>query len=326
MSYTPNRIGDINQAGSPFTDLFLKVFAGEILVSYDKSTVTEGNHVTRKIESGKEAQFPALGDFTASLMTVGAELTGSSNNFNERVIAIDGLLVAHTIIHDIDAFMNHYDVRAPIVHKLGRALAVASDYNRFLEGIKGARSAATLTGGFSGVQIEDDNFKVASGGAPTSNAMAEAIATAIGVAAESLDDRDVPDEDRVAYLRPNAYRSLTRLMTTDGWSPVSADLGGEGSIATGTIMQLEGIRILKSNNIPKANVSTGNHAASCLKTIGFIGAREAIGSVILRDVAFEVAWDHRLQGWYLIAKVAAGFGFLRPECCVELKLDALTIA
>jgi len=52
--YTPSRPGQINGSGA--TDaLFLKVFPGEILTSFNANNVMMNLHVTRSIASGKSA-------------------------------------------------------------------------------------------------------------------------------------------------------------------------------------------------------------------------------------------------------------------------------
>tara|TARA_S200002703_G_scaffold27590_1_gene23599 strand:+ start:659 stop:850 length:192 start_codon:yes stop_codon:yes gene_type:complete len=54
---TISDIGKVNNA-STADALFLKVFAGEVLSSFEKTTVTAGRHMVRSISSGKSAQFP----------------------------------------------------------------------------------------------------------------------------------------------------------------------------------------------------------------------------------------------------------------------------
>ena len=50
----PSRVGQINTAGDAKA-LFLKVFAGEVLTSFEESTVTAGRFMERSIASGKSA-------------------------------------------------------------------------------------------------------------------------------------------------------------------------------------------------------------------------------------------------------------------------------
>ena len=49
-----SRLGQIDGAGDPKA-LFLKVFSGEVLTSFENKTVTMGRHVVRTIQNGKSA-------------------------------------------------------------------------------------------------------------------------------------------------------------------------------------------------------------------------------------------------------------------------------
>ena len=56
--------------------LFLKVFAGEVITSFNRASVTEGSEMVRSIASGKSATFPVMGRIDAEYHTPGAEING----------------------------------------------------------------------------------------------------------------------------------------------------------------------------------------------------------------------------------------------------------
>jgi len=98
---TPADIGRVNSAGTEDA-LFLKVFAGEVLTSFDRASVTQGAEMVRSISSGKSATFPVMGRVDASYHTAGAEITGSDVNHNEKVITINDLLLASVFLSNIE--------------------------------------------------------------------------------------------------------------------------------------------------------------------------------------------------------------------------------
>ena len=57
---SPVSQGLVNATGTEDA-LFLKVFAGEVLTSFDRASVTEGAEMVRSISSGKSATFPVMG-------------------------------------------------------------------------------------------------------------------------------------------------------------------------------------------------------------------------------------------------------------------------
>ena len=62
--------GSVNSAGSR-TALFLKVFAGEVLATFEEANVMKALHTIRTISSGKSAQFIVTGAASSRYHTPG---------------------------------------------------------------------------------------------------------------------------------------------------------------------------------------------------------------------------------------------------------------
>jgi len=128
---TPSRLGQVNVAGDA-NQLFLKVFSGEILTTFEEFNVMKDLHTIRTIANGKSAQFPVTGIATAAYHTPGQNIADSTNSYlsqikhAEKVITIDDVLLASTFIANIDELKNHYDVRSIYAKELGKALASVS--------------------------------------------------------------------------------------------------------------------------------------------------------------------------------------------------------
>src|SRR5437868_4943910 len=142
---TPQRIAQVNGAGADDA-LFLKLFGGEVLTAFDEACVTKDKHVIRPISLGKSAAFPATWKVTAGYHTPGAEVVGQVSNVNERVIAVDNLLLASVFIPLIDEAKNHYEYRSEYSRQCGLALANTWDKNVLQVMALARRGAATVTG------------------------------------------------------------------------------------------------------------------------------------------------------------------------------------
>lgn len=243
-----SRIGQINQANDADA-LFLKVFSGEVLTSFEKKNLLLPRTMVRSISSGKSAQFPVIGRIAAEYHTPGAEINGLDVNHNEVVITIDQLLISHAFIADIDEAMNHYDVRAPYSTEMGRKLANEMDKDIFQEMVLSARAGANVgdSGYPGGTEITSDAFKNDGGVAGAADAEEQAIALTEGLfaAAQALDENDAPEDERYAAFSPQEYYVLF-----NNTNLINTRFGGRGSIATGDLLQVAGITILKSNNVP----------------------------------------------------------------------------
>lgn len=320
-----SRLGQANLAGA-VDALFLKVFAGEVLTAFEKANVMQSRHRVRTIPHGKSASFPVVGGIGAAYHTPGTEILGQNVEHAEQIITIDQLLVADAFIASIDEAMNHYDVRSIYSTEIGRKLANVMDKNIIIEFIKAARSNSVLTTGFGGSQIESDEFKVDPAGASDVKVKAAALAAALFQAAQILDEKDVPEEDRFALFRPAEYFALVQ--NTD---VINRDWGGAGIYSDGKVWRVAGIEIVETNNIVKTDTTDQQdpdynvyHNVDASQTVGIVATKEAVGTVKLMDLAMESGWDMRRQGTLILAKYACGHGVLRPECSVELKLKNLT--
>lgn len=303
---TVNRIGQINGAGA--TDaLFLKVFGGEVMTAFEESNVAQDKHMVRSIANGKSAQFPATWKVNASYHTPGAEIVGQTSNVNERVITIDDLLISDVFLANIDEAMSHYDVRSIYTQEAGRALAREWDKNVLQLGVLAARAAATVTGGVGGTVLTNASY--GNDGATLAGGMFSA--------AQKLDEKDIPENDRYMFVKPAQYYLLAQTTNV-----LNRDWGGSGVYADGKVLKVAGISIVKTNNLPTSDLSAdtpAKYAGNFATTVGLVMNKMAVGTVKLLDLAVESQYDIRRQGTLVVAKYALGSGILRPECAVELK-------
>lgn len=329
------------------TALFLKMFAGEVLSTFETASVMLPLHTVRTISEGKSAQFPVTGIATAGYHVPGTSIidgamgtvytaassggavtnatsvpTGTYLNqikHAERVINVDDQLISSAFIAKLDEARNHYDVRAIYSTEIGRALAKQMDRNLIALGVLAARATTTITGGKGGTAI--DISAAATRAAVTG---AELVA-GIYEAARVLDENDVPAEDRVAILEPASYYKVIQSKDI-----INRDFSeNNGSLAGGKVYEVAGIQIVKSNNAVSVfgqtvsgatgqqNTYSGNFSA----TIGLVMHKAAIGTVKLMDLKLETEYSVERQGTLMVAGYAVGHGILRPECAVELDIS-----
>ena len=325
---TVSRLGLVNNTGTGFDALFLKVFSGEVLTAFARNNIfNEQLHSVRTITSGKSAQFPVLGTATAAYHTVGTPLVGANQiKANEKIINIDDLLIAQSFVANIDELKNHYDVRATYADELGKALARTYDQNVAKQIANASRASATLSGGQGGIV---STFPNGAGNTTSAGISGDELAGAIYDIAQAFDERDIPPTDRFCVLPPAEYYKLAESATRT----VDVDFNpqGNGSFASGKVQQIAGIPIMMSNNVPQSNVSSNPSGANNTysgddsKTIGLVFHKSAVGTVKLMDMTTEISgsdYGIMYQGTLMVAKYALGHGILRPECAATIKLAA----
>ena len=348
-----SRLGQVN-AANDVDALFLKVFSGEILQVFEENNIMMPLTQQRNISSGKTAQFPVVGTAQAKYHTPGESvLTTDESSASkylsqvkhaERTISIDGVLLSTAFIADIDEAKNHYDVRAAYTTQIGRELAYSADRALIRTVIAGARATTdrfgnnTAAGGYSGTtSFIGARIDTTATGAGDSDQVYDADDTieAIAQVAQKMDEKNVPAEGRYCVLNPSVYYTLVK----SGNAAINSDFGGMGSIATGEVTQVAGLRILKSNHIPTADESStqdsvlgddlikndvftaggGYSGDDFSNTVGVAFQSEAVGTVKLMDLAVESEYQMDRLGTLMLAKYAMGHGILREECCFEIK-------
>lgn len=311
---TVSYLGKTNASGDA-NALFLKVFAGEVLASFQRQNKLLPITTVRSISSGKSASFPLVGLASSEYHVAGAEINGTAIKHAERVITIDELLISHAFISNLDEAKNHFDVRSVYSQELGSALAKKLDQNLVQLAVLGARAGATVTGVGSAQVITDAD----------AHTNASSFVDSIYEASQKLDEADVPDDDRYCVMTPDQY-----YLALGNDKSINRDFGGTGVYQEGKLLRIAGMNVIKSNSAVSAftdlssasttgqnNTYRGNFSTT--KAVCF--HKSAVGTVKLLDLSLETSRDARRQGNLMIAKMAVGSDYLRSESAVEIKLS-----
>lgn len=305
-------LGEIDQLGGSSTELFLKLFAGEVLTAFEKSTILRDKTRLRVITAGKSAQFPAVYQASTSYHTPGAEILGTAINHNEVVITVDDLLISDVFIAEIEEAMNHYDVRAPYSMELGRALGVAYDQNIGRTLIAAARGAALFAADTGGQSVTDAD----------GDTSATSLAASIIAAKQAMEEVDVPVDQETVYagLKPAQWYLLSQEPTLI----LNRDVDGGGSYSRGTFEMIGGVQVVKSNGLRWGTNDSGiggpaKYAVDMTNTVSVVWTEAAVATVQLKGMALESERDIRRQGTLMVGKYAVGHGLLRSKCAVEIK-------
>jgi hypothetical protein len=319
---SPVSVGQINATGTEDA-LFLKVFAGEVLTSFERASKTQGADMERSIASGKSATFPVMGRVGASYHTAGAEITGSDINHNEKVITINDLLISSVFLSNIEEAKNHWDVRSAYSQEIGRALAFTKD-KHILQTIGQAAQASANVGDTSyasGTVLTNTGIASA-----TASTAANAMIDSLFDAAKQLDANYVPSEGRKCFMRLEEYYKLA-----NATNAVNVDFSGKGSIAEGKVLKIAGIELVPVAHFVSSNVNSGvdqgsataggsnPQAVDLSNYVALVSHPSAVGTVKLMDLGVEKEYDIRRQGTLMVAKYAMGHGVLRPEAAIGIK-------
>ena len=301
--------------------LFMKMFSGEVLTAFARTSVMMDKHMVRTIPHGKSASFPVMGRTHAKYLTPGNSLDDQRKKMEntERVITIDGLLTADCLITDIDDAMNHYDVRTEYSRQLGEALAQAADCavinelaNMCKKGSGGAMGENIPKNSSLGNPGTGKAFEYATGmDAATSTEYGNALLQGLIDARAHMSNNWVPQGDRYFLVDPEGYSAIVRALMPD-----AANYQALFDPSSGKLMTVCGFQIIETPNLHNGGVD-GKHVLDSKITTanlqGIVFHRSAVGTVKLKDLAMERARRAEYQADQIIAKYAIGHGGLRPE-------------
>ena len=306
--------------------MFLKVFGGEVLTAFARTSVTTSRHMMRSIASGKSAQFPVIGRTKAAYLQAGESLDDKRKDIKqtEKVINIDGLLTADVLIYDIEDAMNHFDVRSEFTNQLGESLAMAAD-GAVLAELAGLVNLPATTdeniAGLGKAQLITTLKTQAELADPVE--LGKAIIAALTQARAGLTKNYVPAADRTFYTTPDNYSAILAALM-----PNAANYASLIDPEKGTIRNVMGFEVVEvphltaggagddredtTTNQKHAFPATGGNV-NLANVVGIFQHRSAVGTVKLKDLALERARRAEYQADQIIAKYAMGHGGLRPE-------------
>ena len=341
--------------------LYLKLFSGEMFKGFQHETIARDLVTKRTLKNGKSLQFIYTGRMTSDFHTPGTPILGNSDKappVAEKTIVMDDLLISSAFVYDLDETLAHYELRGEISKKIGYALAEKYDRLIFRSITRGARAASPVSA-TSFVEPGGTQIRV---GATTNDSDAYNAGNLVNAfydAAAAMDEKGVSSDGRCAVLNPRQYYALIQDIGSNGL--VNRDVQGTALQGGGGVIEIAGIHIYKSMNIPflgkygvkyggttgetspgntgsfigptpenanatgGVNNDYGTNTELGAKSCGLIFQKEAAGVVEAIGPQVQVTnGDVSViyQGDVILGRMAMGADYLNPAAAVELYVGA----
>ncbi len=261
IDYVGHRTGQTNATGSS-RQLFLKLYAGEVMSAFQTKNIMMPYTRTRTISKGKSAQFIMTGKYRdAAYHTPGQEISPAANAKNsERIVSVDDLLINAQFIPNIDEAMQHYDVRSIYTQEAGYGLSKVADQNILRMAVKAAlvtnkQRASKLIQDYSGTGWDDEDFTsnvtyaANLANSKKSGYMVEGLIEAKRI----LEMAGAPTDDLICIMATDQYYRL--FMTQQNSEAITSmiawnrDIGGSGSVAGLDFPTIAGIPVVRTPHL-----------------------------------------------------------------------------
>ena len=243
------RAGQSNATGDARA-LYLKLFSGEMFKGFQNNAIARDLVMKRTLKNGKSLQFIYTGRTTAEYHTPGNAILGNGDGappVAEKTITVDDLLISSAFVYNLDETLSHYELRSEISRKIGYALAEKYDRLIFRSITRGARKASPITKA-NFVEPGGTQIRVGSTTNESDAYSATGLIDAFYDAAAAMDEKGISSDGRVGVLNARQYYSLIQQVGDNGL--VNRDAQGSSRQAGNGIVEITGIKIYKSQNIP----------------------------------------------------------------------------
>ena len=300
--------------------LYLKLFSGEMFKGFEYNSIARDLVMKRTLKNGKSLQFIYTGHTKAEFHTPGNSILGNSDGappVAEKTITVDDLLISSAFVYELDETLAHYELRGDISKKIGYALAQKYDRLVFRAIARGARAASPITkSGF--VEPGGTQIRVGTNNQASDAYVPASLISAFYDAAAALDEKGVSAEGRVGVLNPRQYYELIQAVGTNGL--VNRDVQGKALQSGNGIIEIAGIKIYKSMNIPFFS-SYGTKYGSASATNPGVTSPGNVGSFVgeaVEDAANDVTGINNEYGEETEFANSCGLIFQREAAgCVE---------
>ena len=277
-----------------------ELWSDEVVAAY-KSNLVLANLVTTMNHNGKKGDtvhIPKPTRGSASAKTTRQQVTLIAATDTELSVSIDKHYEYSRLIEDLLEKQALSSMRAFYTDDAGYALATQVDSDLWTQ-------AYNLQGGDGAAAYHGDQAVIGSDGSTLFSASQAGVAIAdagLRKTIQTLDDADVPMDDRVLIVPPVEKKNLTGVARFTEQAYVG-ETGGGNTIRNGLLGVLYGIPIYVSSNSP-----TNNSSRACL-----LAHKSAMVLVEQMGVRTQTQYKQEFLGDLFTADMIYGTGELRDD-------------
>lgn len=322
--------------------LWLPLWSGEVINAYDQFNIFENLISSKSLSGGFSYEFPVTGLVSLNASwDAGEELVGGDSSSTTFKVNLDKRpMAAHFETDNVDLLITQWDYRSELARQAGLTLSNTRD-KQIVSALIAASVAAPLASDPRGLGVS--NFPAPAVVSTATAAIGvsvstctETVALAILQAVENylvtMQENDYPVQNVMCAVPPKVFQviralGIPRATTAFANQPLFTgnEIYGAGSSINIGMNSLSdsldymGVKIVKTNHIPRATVAAGqakyNLTCGTVDIFGIIFQKEAVAGLSLMGMKVDSIQDIRRNTQFTVASMLKGTGILRPELC-----------
>lgn len=288
-----------------------RVYAGEVLASFQNKNLAEKLFMVKTISNGTSARFPVLATGKRDDVlthTAGKQISVNASDGGEVIITLDSVLYDARMIDNAEAKILDFDITSPYTKAIGYSLSDKLDFKMFgllrtaveMEGVAGQPDGSWIY-----------NTEIASGSTP--EARGNALVQSIFDANAKMDENNVPSNDRyfiTTFAKWYEIAQATKTLNKD----FQTMNGGIDAFPT-DVLKIANTKVIASNNL----TLTDNFA-------GYLFQKDAIGLVKLIGLITERTYMPNYFADLITARYKNGAGVLNAGLVVGVRTVSTPLA
>lgn len=327
-TFLPTMAGGANLLAASATESvnranYLSIYMKMVFAAY-KDTITFQDLVTKRTLSkgAKSGVFFFTGNKDAKFLGRAETAQGSPLLTNSKTIELDDIMYSDSFVADVDEQMSVLSVITDCAREDGIALAKELDYeiNIMINKASSQNHPVNMPDGSTrpgGTEI------VLAAAADEEDA--EKLVAAFKLAAQTMDEKNVPAEGRYLAIPPSVFYTLL-----DSEKLLNIQYSKEnGDFAKASIKEVIGFTLKVSNLIVDFNPATewvdkytglqDKYNYDCSNTIALAFNKDVVGVAMARDMKIERAREMKAQGEFVMVTMLKGVDTLNPVGAVSIK-------
>lgn len=258
MGIVNTATGDLTRAGhrlgndtGEVNPLHIEEYGGEVESRFVKTSFMRTYVKIKPVRGTDTVTNDRIGKTSLQKVTPGVRPDSGTAEFDNISVKVDTIVLARNNVALLDDFQSHYDVRAELGQDHGKEIGIFFDEAFIIQAIK---SALTTVGTAPGDRPAPEGFL---GGNRVELAAAgdeldpDKLQRGLEDVCQAIEEKDVDLHGGVILVRPAQYYALKR-----NDKLISADYSiGNGNFAQGTVMESNGLPVIKTNRIPQADIT-----------------------------------------------------------------------
>ena len=248
LTRSGHRLGNDTGTVNP---LHVEEYGGEVESRFVKTSFMRKYVKIKPIRGTDTVTNDRIGKTSLQKVSPGVRPNAGTAEFDNISVKVDTIVLARNNVALLDDFQSHYDVRAELGQDHGKEIGIFFDEAFIIQAIK---SALVTVGTSAGDKPAPEGFL---GGNRVELAAAgdeldpDKLQRGLEDVCQAIEEKDVDLDGGVILVRPAQYYALKR-----NDKLISAEYSiGNGNFAMGTVMESNGLPVVKTNRIPIAAIS-----------------------------------------------------------------------